>query len=72
MRVTLPARAPTLRRRRHLAYRGHDTLAVLRPGGHAVITARPDRRHGELIDIPGIVEAARVVLGSNWSRSASP
>jgi len=50
----------------NLAYRGHDELAdgftqilagclpLLRPGGHVVVTARPYRRHGELIDIPGL------------------
>ncbi len=54
----------------NLAYRDHDTLAegfteilkgcrtILRPGGHVVVTARPYRRHGELIDIPGMVVAA--------------
>ena len=35
------------------------TLAAgyLRPGGHVVITARPWREHGELIDLPAQVEA---------------
>ncbi|GLY98851.1 hypothetical protein Acsp02_61050 [Actinoplanes sp. NBRC 103695] len=59
----------------NLAYRSHDQLAdgfteilagcraLLRPGGHVVITARPYRRHGELIDIPGMVEAAGVNAG---------
>jgi hypothetical protein len=59
----------------NLAYRDHDTLAqgftdilagcraVLRPGGHVVITARPYRRHGELIDIPGMVVAAGETAG---------
>ena len=59
----------------NLAYRDHDTLAqgfteiltgcraVLRPGGHVVITARPYRRHGELIDIPGMVVAAGEAAG---------
>jgi DNA methylase len=59
----------------NLAYRNHDTLAqgftdilagcraVLRPGGHLVITARPYRRHGELIDIPGMVVAAGEAAG---------
>jgi hypothetical protein len=59
----------------NLAYRHHDTLAagfteilagcraVLRPGGHVVITARPYRRHGELIDIPGMVVAAGQAAG---------
>ncbi len=54
----------------NLAYRDHDELAagftqiltgcaaILRPGGHVVITARPYRRHGELVDIPGMVAAA--------------
>lgn len=32
--------------------------ALLRPGGHAVITARPYRHAGELVDIPGMVIAA--------------
>jgi hypothetical protein len=59
----------------NLAYRDHDTLAagfteilagcraVLRPGGHVVITARPYRRHGELVDIPGMVAAAGQAAG---------
>ncbi len=59
----------------NLAYRDHDTLAhgftdilagcraVLRPGGHVVITARPYRRHGELVDIPGMVVAAGQAAG---------
>ncbi|WP_018791318.1 TRM11 family SAM-dependent methyltransferase [Salinispora arenicola] len=59
----------------NLAYRDHDTLAagftdilsgcraVLRPGGHVAITARPYRRHGELIDIPGMVVAAGQAAG---------
>jgi DNA modification methylase len=54
----------------NLAYQSHAELAagftqiltgcaaVLRPGGHVAITARPYRRHGELIDIPGMVVAA--------------
>jgi tRNA G10 N-methylase Trm11 len=54
----------------NLAYRDHEALAqgfreiltgcraILRPGGHLAITARPYRRHGELIDIPGMVVAA--------------
>jgi tRNA G10 N-methylase Trm11 len=67
----------------NLAYRDHDTLvagftdilagcrAILRPGGHVVITARPYRRHGELIDIPGMVVAAGRPPDWNWSRNAS-
>ncbi|WP_345514717.1 TRM11 family SAM-dependent methyltransferase [Phytohabitans houttuyneae] len=59
----------------NLAYRSHAELAdgfaeilagclpLLRPGGHVVITARPYRRHGELIDIPGMVVAAGVTAG---------
>ncbi|GAA2494079.1 TRM11 family SAM-dependent methyltransferase [Winogradskya humida] len=59
----------------NLAYRDHDTLAagfseilagcraVLRPGGYVVITARPYRRHGELVDIPGMVVAAGEAAG---------
>ncbi|MFI1989702.1 TRM11 family SAM-dependent methyltransferase [Actinoplanes sp. NPDC020271] len=59
----------------NLAYRDHDTLAegfteiltgcrtILRPGGHVVVTARPYRRHGELIDIPGMVVAAGETAG---------
>lgn len=54
----------------NLAYRNHDELAdgfteiligchrLLRPGGHVVVTARPYRRNGELVDIPGMVVAA--------------
>ncbi|MGA5305935.1 TRM11 family SAM-dependent methyltransferase [Nucisporomicrobium flavum] len=59
----------------NLAYRDHDTLAegfteiltgcraVLRPGGHVIITARPYRRHGELVDITGMVVAAGEAAG---------
>jgi len=59
----------------NLAYRNHHELAdgfteilagcrtLLRPGGHIVVTARPYRRHGELIDIPGMVQAAGINAG---------
>ncbi len=59
----------------NLAYRSHDELAagftqilagcreLLRPGGHVVVTARPYRRHGELIDIPGMGAAAGATAG---------
>ena len=59
----------------NLAYQTHDQLAegftqiltgaaaILRPGGHVAITARPYRRHGELIDIPGMVVAAGTNAG---------
>jgi hypothetical protein len=59
----------------NLAYRDHDELtdgftqiltgcaAILRPGGIVAITARPYRRHGELIDIPGMVAAAGTNAG---------
>jgi len=59
----------------NLAYRRHGELAdgfteilagclpLLRPGGHVVVTARPYRCHGELIDIPGMVVAAGVNAG---------
>jgi hypothetical protein len=59
----------------NLAYRDHDELAdgftqiltgaaaILRPGGIVAITARPYRRHGELIDIPGMVVAAGTNAG---------
>jgi hypothetical protein len=59
----------------NLAYRDHDELAngftqiltgcaaVLQPGGIVAITARPYRRHGELIDIPGMVVAAGLNAG---------
>ncbi len=59
----------------NLAYRPHDELAegftqiltgcaaILRPGGHVAITARPYRRHGELVDIPGMVVAAGINAG---------
>ncbi len=59
----------------NLAYRHHDELAegftqiltgcaaILRPGGHVAITARPYRRHGELVDIPGMVVAAGINAG---------
>ncbi|MGY3516538.1 DNA methyltransferase [Micromonospora sp. PTRAS2] len=59
----------------NLAYRSHGQLAdgftailagcvqLLRPGGHVIVTARPYRRHGELIDIPGMVAAAGINAG---------
>lgn len=59
----------------NLAYQDHDDLAagfttiltacaaLLRPGGHVAITARPYRHHGELIDIPGMVIAAGTNAG---------
>jgi hypothetical protein len=59
----------------NLAYRDHDELAdgfaqiltgaaaILRPGGIVAITARPYRRHGELVDIPGMVVAAGLNAG---------
>lgn len=37
--------------------------AVLRPGGYVAVTARPYRRRGELIDIPGMVAAAGLAAG---------
>jgi hypothetical protein len=61
----------------NLAYRNHHELAagftqiltgcaaLLRPGGHVVVTARPYRRHGELVDIPGMVIAAGINAGLN-------
>jgi len=61
--------------RHNLAYAGHDELAAgftailresaatLRPGGHVVVTARPYRLHGELVDIPGMVIAAAHAAG---------
>ncbi|WFE93567.1 DNA methyltransferase [Micromonospora sp. WMMD987] len=59
----------------NLAYCSHGQLAdgftailagcrtLLRPGGHVIVTARPYRRHGELIDIPGMVTAAGINAG---------
>src|SRR5262249_35223349 len=59
----------------NLAYRDPDHLAdgftqiltgaaaILRPGGIVAVTARPYRRHGELIDIPGMVTAAGINAG---------
>lgn len=59
----------------NLAYRRPDALAagftgiltgcaaLLRPGGHVVVTARPYRRQGELVDIPGMVAAAGNAAG---------
>ena len=32
--------------------------ALLRPGGTVVVTARPWRQHGELVDLPGAILAA--------------
>jgi tRNA G10 N-methylase Trm11 len=58
----------------NLPYRDQDHLAdgftqiltgvaaILRPGGIVAITARPYRRYGELIDIPGMVFAVLVGL----------
>jgi hypothetical protein len=37
--------------------------ALLRPGDPAVITARPWRQHGELIDLPAAVQAAGARAG---------
>jgi hypothetical protein len=59
----------------NLAYRDHDHLAdgftqiltgaaaILRPGGIVAVTARPYRRHAELIDIRGMVAAAGTNAG---------
>jgi hypothetical protein len=59
----------------NLAYRDHDELAsrftqiltgcaaILRPGGIVAVTARPYRRHGELVDIQGLVVAAGIKAG---------
>jgi hypothetical protein len=59
----------------NLAYQTHDQLAegftqiltgaaaILRPGGHVAITARPYRRHGELVNIPDMVAAAGTNAG---------
>ena len=37
--------------------------ALLRPGGTVVVTARPWRQHGELVDLPGAVLAAGANAG---------
>jgi hypothetical protein len=37
--------------------------AILRPGGIVAVTARPYRRHGELVDIPGMVAATGINAG---------
>jgi modification methylase len=58
-------------RRNHRSTDPVDNLAValahcvplLRPGGYAVITARPQRRDGELVDLPGQIVAAGRVAG---------
>ena len=59
----------------NLASRGLDDLlagftqilagcaALLRPGGTVVVTARPWRQHGELVDLPGAVLAAGANAG---------
>ena len=59
----------------NLASRGLDDLldgftqiltgctALLRPGGTVVVTARPWRQHGELVDLPGAVLAAGASAG---------
>jgi len=36
---------------------------LLRPGGLAVVTARPWRQHGELVDLPAAVIAAGAGAG---------
>ena len=68
----------------NLAHQGLDELlagftailagcaVLLRPGGLAVVTARPWRQHGELVDLPAAVIAAGARAA--WSRSpaASP
>jgi modification methylase len=38
-------------------------LVLLRPGGTVVVTARPWRQHGELVDLPGAVLAAGANAG---------
>jgi tRNA G10 N-methylase Trm11 len=60
---------------RNLAHVSHDQLAsgftqilagcvpLLRPGGHVVVTARPYRRHGTLVDIAGMVITAAADAG---------
>ncbi|MGI5525807.1 DNA methyltransferase [Micromonospora sp. CA-259024] len=59
----------------NLAYTEHAELAegftqiltgcaaVLKPGGYVAVTARPYRRRGDLIDIPGMVAAAGLAAG---------
>lgn len=59
----------------NLAHHGLDDLlagftqilagcrVLLRPGGLAVVTARPWRHHGELVDLPGAVLAAGASAG---------
>jgi modification methylase len=59
----------------NLAHHGLDELlagftqilagcrALLRPGGMAVVTARPWRHHGELVDLPAAVLAAGAAAG---------
>ena len=37
--------------------------ALLRPGGIVVVTTRPWRQHGELVDFPGAVLAAGAAAG---------
>ena len=36
---------------------------LLRPGGTVVVTARPWRQHGELVDLPGAILAAGAAAG---------
>jgi hypothetical protein len=38
-------------------------MALLRPGGTVVVTARPWRQRGELVDLPGAVIAAGASAG---------
>jgi len=41
----------------------HGCRALLRPGGVVVVTARPYRRRGELVDLPSAVIAAGIQAG---------
>ncbi len=77
--------APTRRGSANLAHADLDTLlagftdiltravALLRPGGHVVITTRPFRRNGNLVDLPAaVLDAARAVGLTPIERCVAP
>ena len=77
--------SPTRRGSTNLAHQDVDRLLVgftdiltaavshLRPGGHAVITARPYRRDGELVDFPsGVITAAETAGLTLIDRGVAP
>jgi modification methylase len=48
-------------------------VALLRPGGHVVLTARPYRRNGQLVDLPGaLADAAEAAGLTQVERAIAP